>query len=348
MAEWLVEMGTFLLQTTLVLAAAAALLMLVMRSKESPSSGLKLQVESLNDQRRARGRRLRVNTTEQGARKKLIKAFRQEEKARQKAAKQGKSPSDSAQKLWVLDFHGDIKASQAETFAQEVSAVIDVASASDEVVVRLESAGGLVHAYGLASAQLDRLRAAGLTTTVCIDKVAASGGYMMACTAHHIKAAPFAVIGSIGVVAQVPNIHRLLKRNDIDVELLTAGKYKRTLTILGENTEEGREKFIDDLENTHRLFKSFVASHRPDMDIEQLATGEIWYGSEALEHKLVDSVGTSEAYLVERMADAQVYRVKLEPPKTMGRRFGLAVSAGIENALVKALGVVESAGWLRR
>ncbi|WP_445009921.1 protease SohB [Vreelandella stevensii] len=348
MAEWLVEMGTFLLQTTLVLAAAAALLMLVMRSKESPSSGLKLQVESLNDQRRARGRRLRVNTTEQGARKKLIKAFRQEEKARQKAAKQGKSPSDSVQKLWVLDFHGDIKASQAETFAQEVSAVIDVASASDEVVVRLESAGGLVHAYGLASAQLDRLREAGLTTTVCIDKVAASGGYMMACTAHHIKAAPFAVIGSIGVVAQVPNIHRLLKRNDIDVELLTAGKYKRTLTILGENTEEGREKFIDDLENTHRLFKSFVASHRPDMDIEQLATGEIWYGSEALEHKLVDSVGTSEAYLVERMADAQVYRVKLEPPKTMGRRFGLAVSAGIENALVKALGVVESAGWLRR
>ncbi|PJX15748.1 protease SohB [Halomonas sp. 141] len=348
MAEWLVEMGTFLLQTTLVLAAAAALLMLVMRSKESPSSGLRLQVESLNDQRRARGRRLRVNTTEQGARKKLIKAFRQEEKARQKAAKQGKSPSDAVQKLWVLDFHGDIKASQAETFAQEVSAVIDVASASDEVVVRLESAGGLVHAYGLVSAQLDRLREAGLTTTVCIDKVAASGGYMMACTAHHIKAAPFAVIGSIGVVAQVPNIHRLLKRNDIDVELLTAGKYKRTLSILGENTEEGREKFIDDLENTHRLFKSFVASHRPDMDIEQLATGEIWYGSEALEHKLIDSVGTSEAYLVERMADAQVYRVKLEPPKTMGRRFGLAVSAGIENALVKALGVVESAGWLRR
>lgn len=348
MAEWLVEMGTFLLQTTLVLAAAAALLMLVMRSKESPSSGLKLQVESLNDQRRARGRRLRVSTTEQGARKKLIKAFRQEEKARQKAAKQGKNPSDSVQKVWVLDFHGDIKASQAETFAQEVSAVIEVATTSDEVVVRLESAGGLVHAYGLASAQLDRLREAGLTTTVCIDKVAASGGYMMACTAHHIKAAPFAVIGSIGVVAQVPNIHRFLKRNDIDVELLTAGKYKRTLTILGENTQEGREKFIDDLENTHRLFKSFVASHRPEMDIEQLATGEIWYGSEALEHKLIDSVGTSEAYLVERMADAQVYRVKLEPPKTMGRRFGLAVSAGIENALVKALGVVESAGWLRR
>ncbi|XQU07172.1 protease SohB [Halomonas sp. LY9] len=348
MAEWLAEMGTFLLQTTLVMVAAGVVLLMVMRSKESNDHGLKLQVESLNDQRRHRHRRLRVTTTAQGARKKLLKAFRQEEKARQKAAKQDKSDSQSRQKVWVLDFHGDIKASQAEQFAQEVSAVIDVASANDEVIVRLESAGGLVHAYGLAAAQLDRLREAGLTTTVCIDKVAASGGYMMACTAHHIKAAPFAVIGSIGVVAQVPNIHRLLKRNDIDVELLTAGKYKRTLTVLGENTQEGREKFIDDLENTHRLFKTYVSSHRPEMDIEKLATGEIWYGSEALEQKLVDSVGTSEAYLVERIAQAQVYRVKLEPPKTISRKVGLAISAGVGHAVVKSLGVIEAAGWQRR
>ncbi|MCG7578519.1 MULTISPECIES: protease SohB [unclassified Halomonas] len=348
MAEWVVEMGTFLLQTTLIMGAVGLLLIIVMRSKETGEHGLKLHVESLNDQRRARQRRLRVTTTVQGARKKLIKAFRQEEKARQKAAKQGHSGSSSQQNVWVLDFHGDIKASQAERFAQEVSAVIDVASGDDEVIVRLESAGGLVHAYGLAAAQLDRLREAGLTTTVCIDKVAASGGYMMACTASHIKAAPFAVIGSIGVVAQVPNIHRLLKRNDIDVELLTAGKYKRTLTVLGENTEEGREKFIDDLENTHRLFKEYVSRHRPEMDIDTLATGEIWYGSEALEQKLVDSIGTSEAYLVERIANAQVYRVKLEPPKTLSRKVGLAVSAGVEHAIVKVLGVVDAAGWQRR
>ena len=349
MAEWLAEMGTFLLQTTLVMLAAGLLVLLVLRGKESNEHGLKLHVESLNDQRRARNRRLRVTTTAQGARKKLVKAFRHEEKARQKAAKKDKSEAQNAQqKVWVLDFHGDIKASQAEQFAQEVSAVIEVASTYDEVIVRLESAGGLVHAYGLAAAQLDRLREAGLTTTVCIDKVAASGGYMMACTASHIKAAPFAVIGSIGVVAQVPNIHRLLKRNDIDVELLTAGKYKRTLTVLGENTQEGREKFIDDLENTHRLFKTYVAKHRPDMDIEKLATGEIWYGSEALEQKLVDSVGTSEAYLVERISQAQVYRVKLEPPKTISRKVGLAVSAGVEHAMVKALGVIDAAGWQRR
>lgn len=348
MAEWLAEMGTFLLQTTLIMSAAGLILLIVLRSKESNEQGLKLHVESLNDQRRARHRWLRVTTTAQGARKKLLKAFRQEEKARQKATKQGKSDDQTRPKVWVLDFHGDIKASQAEQFAQEVSAVIEIASADDEVIVRLESAGGLVHAYGLAAAQLDRLRQAGLSTTVCIDKVAASGGYMMACTANHIKAAPFAVIGSIGVVAQVPNIHRLLKRNDIDVELLTAGKYKRTLTVLGENTQEGREKFIDDLENTHRLFKNYVSQHRPEMDIDKLATGEIWYGSEALAQKLVDSVGTSEAYLVERIAEAQVYRVRLEPPKTISRKVGLAISAGVEHAIVKALGVIDAAGWQRR
>lgn len=348
MSEWVAEMGTFLVQTTIVMVLLGIGLLLLVRSKEANDSGLKLHVQSLNEQRRLRGRRLRVTSTESGARKKLVKAFRQEEKARQKSAKQGKSERQHAQKVWVLDFQGDLKASQTEQFAQEVSAIIDVAAADDEVVVRLESAGGLVHAYGLAAAQLARLQQAGLTTTVCIDKVAASGGYMMACTANHIKTAPFAVIGSIGVVAQVPNIHRLLKRHDIDVELLTAGKYKRTLTVMGENTQEGRDKFIEDLENTHQLFKDYVSRHRPNMNIDKLATGEIWYGSEALEQQLADSVGTSEAYLVERMAQAEVYQVKLEPPKTISRKVGLAVSAGVEHAIIKALGVVDAAGWQRR
>lgn len=348
MSEWIIEIGTFLIQAIIVMALIGTLLLVIMRSKGADESSLKLHVESLNDQRRARGRRLRVSTAAQGARKKLIKAFRQEEKARKKAATQTPQEQTTTANVWVLDFQGDLKASQTEQFAQEISALIDVASPDDEVIIRLESAGGLVHAYGLAAAQLERLRAAGLTTTVCIDKVAASGGYMMACTAHHIKAAPFAVIGSIGVVAQVPNIHRLLKRNDIDVELLTAGKYKRTLTVLGENTQEGRDKFIDDLENTHRLFKQYVAEHRPEIDIEKLATGEIWYGSEAREKQLVDSVGTSEAYLVERMAEANVYHIKLEPPKTISRKIGFAISAGVEHATIKALGVIDAAKWQRR
>lgn len=347
MNEWIAEIGTFIVQTTIVMVLVGLGLLLIARTKQHKESDLKLHIEPLNDQRRHRERRLRLTSTLPGGRKKLLKTFRNEDKKRHKAHK---NDQNAAQKprVWVLDFHGDLKASKTEHFAQEVSAIIDVADNNDEVVVRLESAGGLVHAYGLAAAQLDRLRKAGLTTTVCIDKVAASGGYLMACTAQHIKAAPFAVIGSIGVVAQVPNIHRLLKRHDVDVELLTAGKYKRTLTVLGENTEEGKAKFLEDLENTHRLFKSYVAERRPAMDIDSLATGEIWYGSEALSNLLVDSVGTSEAYLVERMAEARVFTVKLEPPKTMTRKLGLAVSAGVEKAALNALGLIDAAGWQRR
>lgn len=347
MNEWIAEIGMFIVQTTIVITLIGIGLMLMARTKQDKGSDLKLTIEPLNDQRRRRGRRLRLAATLPGARKKLLKAFRSEDKKCQKSQK-GHQDTRQQPRVWVLDFHGDLKASQTEHFAQEVSAIIDVATENDEVVVRLESAGGLVHAYGLAAAQLDRLRTAGLTTTVCIDKVAASGGYLMACTAQHIKAAPFAVIGSIGVVAQVPNIHRLLKRHDIDVELLTAGKYKRTLTVLGENTEEGKAKFLEDLENTHHLFKNYVAERRPAMDMETIATGEIWYGSEALSQRLIDSVGTSEAYLVERMAEARVFTVKLEPPKTVSRKLGLAVSVGVEKAALKALGLIDAAGWQRR
>lgn len=347
MNEWIAEIGTFVVQTTIVMSLICLGLILIARTKQDKQSDLKLYIEPLNDQRKRRARRLRLVATLPGARKKLLKAFRHEDKKRHKTQKSSQETADEA-RVWVLDFHGDLKASQTERFGQEVSAIIDVAAENDEVVVRLESAGGLVHAYGLAAAQLDRLRTAGLTTTVCIDKVAASGGYLMACTAQHIKAAPFAVIGSIGVVAQVPNIHRLLKRHDIDVELLTAGKYKRTLTVLGENTEEGKAKFLEDLENTHHLFKNYVAERRPAMDIETIATGEIWYGSEALPQLLIDSVGTSEAYLVERMAEARVFTVKLEPPKTVTRKLGLAVSEGVEKAALKALGLIDAAGWQRR
>lgn len=346
MNEWVAEVGMFAVQTTIVMALLGLGLMLVARAKQGKESDLKLTIESFNDQRRQRGQRLRLASTLPAARKKLLKTFRQEDKKRHKNTKQDHHAAPQSC-VWVLDFHGDLKASQTEHFAQEVSAIIDVASKDDEVVIRLESPGGLVHAYGLAAAEMDRLSNAGLSTTVCIDKVAASGGYLMACTAQHIKAAPFAVIGSIGVVAQVPNIHRLLKRHDIDVELLTAGKYKRTLTVLGENTEEGKAKFLEDLENTHRLFKDYVGKRRPAMDMESIATGEIWYGSEALPKLLVDSVGTSEEYLVERMAQARVFNVKLEPPKTVSRKLGLAVSAGIEKAALKALGLVDAAGWQR-
>lgn len=350
MGDWLADLGLFIVQAVIFVILAGIVLALVLRRQRGEShTARKLQVEPLHRRRRQRRRRLALATLSPAARKRQIKAFRREDKREKKsAAPEGENTNGAAGRVWVLDFHGDIKASGTQAFAEEISAVLDVAKPDDEVVVRLESPGGLVHAYGLAAAQMDRLRAAALKTTVCVDKVAASGGYMMACSAERIVAAPFAVIGSIGVVAQVPNVHRLLKRHDVDVELLTAGKYKRTLTVLGENTEEGRVKFVEDLENTHRLFKAYVGERRPALDIERIATGEIWYGSEALGEQLIDEVSTSEAYLNRRMDESEVFSVRLEPRKGMGQRLGRAISAGVEHAVTRAVDVADATRWLQR
>jgi serine protease SohB len=199
----------------------------------------------------------------------------------------------------------------------------------------LESPGGMVHSYGLAASQLQRIRATGASLTVAVDKVAASGGYMMACVADRIISAPFAVIGSIGVLAQLPNFHRLLKKNDVDFELLTAGKYKRTLTMFGENTDDGRAKFVEDLEDTYDLFKDFVALNRPVVDIEVVATGEIWYGQRALDQKLVDELSTSDAYLQTRLAETEAFEVRFVPKKSWQEKFGMAAEAGIERTFLR-------------
>lgn len=202
------------------------------------------------------------------------------------------------------------------------------------MVLRLESGGGLVHSYGLAASQLARIRQAGIPLTVCIDKVAASGGYMMACIGEKIISAPFAVLGSIGVVAQLPNINRLLKKHDIDVEMLTAGEYKRTLTVLGENTEKGREKFQEDLNVTHQLFKDFVARYRPQLHIDEVATGEVWLGIAALNRKLVDTLQTSDEYLSERARSANLFHLHFAERKSLQERIGMAASGTVENTLV--------------
>ena len=202
-------------------------------------------------------------------------------------------------------------------------------------MIRLESAGGMVHSYGLASSQLDRIVKKGIPLTVCVDKVAASGGYMMACVADKIIAAPFSILGSIGVVAQMPNFHRLLKKHDVDYEMLTAGEYKRTLTMFGENTEKGREKFIEDLEQTHDLFKDFVQQHRTEVDINNIATGEVWLGTKALEMKLVDDLKTSDEYLVEKMADADIYEVSYVHKKSLQEKVGLAAENSADRLLMR-------------
>lgn len=214
--------------------------------------------------------------------------------------------------LFVIDFNGDIKATEVEELRQEISAVLSIASEKDEIVIRLESPGGSVNGYGLAASQLQRITDKNIPLTVCIDKVAASGGYLMACVAQKIIAAPFSIIGSIGVAAQLPNFYRLLKKNDIDVELLTAGQYKRTLTMFTENTKHGREKVQEDIEQIHECFKNFVLKNRNQLDIAQVSKGEHWLAMDALELKLVDHLQTSDDYLNEKMQTHNAFLIKIK------------------------------------
>ena len=279
-----------------------------------------LQLTHINDRLEDYEEQIKASLLSKVDYKQRAKTLEKERKKRDKTKGRG----DAAVKtVFVLDFHGDLQASKVNNLRREITAVLTTAQANDEVVVRLESTGGVVHGYGLAASQLHRVRDQGVKLTVAVDKVAASGGYMMAAVANRIIAAPFAVLGSIGVVAQVPNVHRLLKRNDVDVELLTAGKYKRTLTVLGENTDEGRDKFQQELEDTHRLFQAHIADYRPSVDMETVATGETWYGQEAVANHLVDAISTSDSYLVEACAQGPVYHVKwVEHRKPLERLMG--------------------------
>lgn len=244
--------------------------------------------------------------------KQELKTLHKVEKKKQK--EEEKQPSQK-RRIFVIDFEGDINASAAKTLADEVTAVLLVARTEDEVVVRVNSVGGVVHGYGLAASQLQRIRKHGIPLTVSVDKVAASGGYLMACVANRIIAAPFAIIGSIGVVAQLPNFNRLLKRHDIDFELHTAGQYKRTLTLFGENTEEGREKFREELETVHELFQNFIREHRPQVDLASVATGEYWHGSRAIELQLVDELTTSDDYLLNLHETTDLFEVSYKGEK---------------------------------
>ncbi|MEH6443402.1 MAG: protease SohB [Oceanospirillaceae bacterium] len=227
---------------------------------------------------------------------------------------------EERKRIFVLDFDGDIRASEVSLLREEISAVLSFASQTDEVVLRLDSSGGMVHTYGLAASQLERIKSANIKLTICVDEVAASGGYMMACLADKLIAAPFAILGSIGVVAQLPNFNRVLKKHGVDYETFTAGEYKRTVTMFGENTEKGKEKFIEEIQDTHLLFKEFVSEARPSIDIDKIATGEVWFGKRAIEHNLVDELNTSDDHLMNICQSADVYQVRYEMKKTFGEK----------------------------
>ncbi len=322
--EFFAEYASFLAKTVTLVVAILVLLVAasVVRSKGRRPAG-HLQVNKLNDFYKQLRQRLEHSVLD----KDQLKATH---KAEAKAAKQAKKAGHHKPRVFVLDFDGDIKASATDHLRHEITALLSLATPQDEVVLRLESGGGMVHSYGLASSQLARIRQAGVPLTVCIDKVAASGGYMMACIGDKVIAAPFAVLGSIGVVAQLPNVHRLLKKHDIDFEVHTAGEYKRTLTIFGENTEKGREKFQQDLETIHELFKNFVARYRPNLNIDEIATGEVWLGLSALEKRLVDELRTSDEYLAERAQKAELFHLHYVEKKTLQERVGLAASVALD------------------
>ncbi|WP_421851075.1 protease SohB [Marinomonas sp.] len=347
MLEFLTDYAGFLLKLVSVALVIGFLLVALSGSKRKSQPG-SLSVTKLNESYDAMKAELDHQLLDKKVLKNLAKEKKKKEKLEKKALK--KSPKEAEEvakkRLYVLDFDGDIKASAVETMREEITAILSVAKPQDEVVVRLESGGGVVHGYGLAASQLQRIREANIPLTICVDKVAASGGYMMACVADKIIAAPFAILGSIGVVAQVPNVHRLLDKSLIDVELHTAGKYKRTLTMLGENTDEGREKFKQDLEDTHGLFKRFVSSQRPQLDIEGIATGDTWYGSEAIDNKLIDVVMTSDAYLVSHYENAEVIQVTYKQPKGMAERLGLSFFSALEHKAVSWVGkITQSRGY---
>ncbi|GAA5525572.1 putative protease SohB [Microbulbifer aestuariivivens] len=251
-------------------------------------------------------------------------------------------PDGERARVFVVNFDGDIKASALAQLREEVTAILQVAEPGDEVVVCLESPGGMVANYGLAASQLARVRSAGIQLTIAVDKVAASGGYMMACVADRILAAPFAMMGSIGVLAQLPNFNRLLKRHDVDFELFTAGEYKRTVTMFGHNTEEGKEKFQSDLEEIHALFQHFVAEYRPQLDIARVSTGEVWFGQRALQLGLVDELKTSDEYLTSRANDADLYQVEYKERQNIARKIGLAAQSGAESVLMRLFSRLEA------
>ena len=328
--EYMFDYLSFLAKAVTILAAVVVIIIAAgARRSHRPSEG-RIQVVRINDRLRALHSTVQHAVTPAARRKKLARQESKEQK------RERKTESDRS-RVFVVNFNGDFAASQLECLRNEITAILTSAREEDEVVVRIESAGGLVHAYGLAASQLSRVKEHGIRLVAAIDKVAASGGYMMASVADRIVTAPFAIVGSIGVVAQLPNVHRFLKKRDVDVELLTAGEYKRTLTVFGQNTESGRAKFQEELEDIHALFKSFVGDHRPDVDLDAVATGEAWYGQRAIERKLVDQLCTSDEYLVAACDDKDVFEVRwIVPEKPIDRlmqQFSTAMNTLIDRVL---------------
>jgi serine protease SohB len=339
--DFLFDIGLFGSKALILVIAVGGLLILffslVMKARQGKPL---LNVENLNEKFELMGCALKSSVFDE-------KTLKAEKKARKKKKKAEKGKTEEKKRLYVLDFIGDIRASHLENLREEVTSLLTVARpGKDEVVVRLESPGGMVHSYGLAAAQLVRLRSAGISLTVCVDKVAASGGYMMACTANKILSAPFAIIGSIGVVAQVPNFHRLLKKHDVDFEEITAGEFKRTVSLFGEITEKGKRKFLDQIEDTHGLFKAFVGTYRPQVDLNQVATGEYWFGERAKDLNLVDEIASSDDYLFRQREETHIYKLEVQAHKKWSEKLAENIASLASDTLLQTISRSEGSRWI--
>lgn len=332
MTQFFAEYGLFLLKVITILAAIVVVIV-VAASAGRRASHEGLEVENLNKKYKSLADALLAAVSTKSERKRTAKARKKEDKA------ESKTPS-ARSRSFVIDFKGDLKASAVASLREEVSAILDVAADGDEVIVRLENHGGVVHEHGLAASQLARIRDHEIPLLVCVDKVAASGGYLMACVASKVYAAPFAILGSIGVLAQIPNFNRMLDSHGVEFEQVTAGKYKRTVTMFGKNTDEDRAKLKEELEDVHTLFKDAVAKFRPGLDLDKVATGEHWYGTRALEFGLADEIRTSDELLKEQGSDRDLYLVSYKIKQPLQKR----LFANIDSLLEKA----DAAGWRRR
>ncbi len=341
-SDIVVGYGIFILEILTILLVVAGIIAMIFAFKQrQPASYGELKITDLSKEYADISKKLQQFHMTEEELKQAEKKEKKAEKAKTSAEKAKRKKGETVKRehkptLYVLNFKGDIQASATAALREEITAVLSVANPeTDEVLLRLESPGGVVHGYGLAASQLARLKQAGIKLTVAVDKVAASGGYMMACVADKIVAAPFAIIGSVGVVAQVPNIHRLLKKHDVDVDVMTAGEFKRTVTIFGENTEKGKQKFQQELEETHDLFKQFVAQNRPHLDVEKIATGEHWFGQPALALGLIDEMATSDDVILQAIKEKSVLELQFKQKKSLIQKLGKQVEESSENLLLK-------------
>lgn len=341
--EFLLEYGLFLAKVLTFAVAVIVVLVIVKSAGGRQGRQGELEVTNLTEKHKDLVLVMESHLYDEAVLKVRDKAEKKAEKAKEKQSKiDAKKMTDNdaietsrKPHLFVVDFKGSIDAREVTSLREEVTAIVAVAKPGDEVLLRLESGGGMVHAYGLASSQLARFKQAGIPLIVSVDKVAASGGYMMACVADRIISAPFAVVGSIGVIAQLPNFNKLLKKKNIEFEQLTAGEFKRTLTMFGENTDKARKKFVEELEETHGLFKQFIAEHRPSLDLEKVATGEHWFGNQALPLGLVDQIGTSDDYLMAATKEREVLSIRYVQRKKLAEKLAGAAAQATDRLLLK-------------